>query len=69
MASRHALNPVTLALIKPGDKHYWPKPEDAPFFCKPGRDVDVKLKELGAKPIVALGIGDDADSDGYNTGP
>lgn len=50
-----------------GDSHYWPKPEEKVFFCKPGRDVDLKIEELGGKRIISLGLGDDQDDDGWET--
>jgi sulfite reductase (NADPH) hemoprotein beta-component len=48
-----------------GDSKYWPEPE---HFAAAGRKLHAKLLELGATPIVDLGIGDDQDQDQYRTG-
>ncbi|KAG8967407.1 hypothetical protein FRC03_010023 [Tulasnella sp. 419] len=51
-----------------GDSHYWPRPEDASYYNKPGKDLDAKLESLGAERAAALGLGDDQDADGPDTG-
>ncbi|KAJ1555266.1 hypothetical protein HK096_005539, partial [Nowakowskiella sp. JEL0078] len=51
-----------------GDSHYWPLPEDAIYFAKPGKDLDEKLALLGAKRFAEYGIGDDQHPDGFMTG-
>ncbi|EJD48010.1 sulphite reductase hemo protein, beta subunit [Auricularia subglabra TFB-10046 SS5] len=51
-----------------GDSHYWPRAEDAHYYNKPGKDLDARLEQLGAERIVALGLGDDQDADGPQTG-
>jgi sulfite reductase (NADPH) hemoprotein beta-component len=51
-----------------GDSHYWPRPEDAHYYNKPGRDLNAKLETLGAERLVELGLGDDQDADGSETG-
>ena len=51
-----------------GDSHYWPRPEDAHYYNKPGKDLDARLEKLGAERIVILGLGDDQDADGSETG-
>lgn len=56
------------AVFGMGDSHYWPRPEDAHFYNKPGKDLYKRLTELGASPLVALGLGDDQDADGWQTG-
>ena len=51
-----------------GDSHYWPRSEDAHYYNKPGKDLDARLEKLGAERIVVLGLGDDQDADGSETG-
>ncbi|KAF8801294.1 sulfite reductase subunit beta [Phlegmacium glaucopus] len=51
-----------------GDSHYWPRPEDAHYYNKPGKDLDARLEKLGAERMVVLGLGDDQDADGSETG-
>ncbi|KAF8075095.1 sulfite reductase subunit beta [Lyophyllum atratum] len=51
-----------------GDSHYWPRPEDAHYYNKPGKDLDARLEKLGGVRIAALGLGDDQDADGWKTG-
>lgn len=51
-----------------GDSHYWPRPEDAHYYNKPGKDLDSRLVKLGGERIVDLGLGDDQDADGPETG-
>ncbi|KAJ1306769.1 hypothetical protein OPQ81_007755 [Rhizoctonia solani] len=56
------------AVFGMGDSHYWPRPEDAHYYNKPGKDLDARLAELGANRVAALGLGDDQDADGPQTG-
>ena len=56
------------AVFGMGDSHYWPRPEDAHYYNKPGKDLDARLEKLGAERIVVLGLGDDQDADGSETG-
>ncbi|KAI0255867.1 sulfite reductase subunit beta [Lactifluus subvellereus] len=51
-----------------GDSHYWPRPEDVHYYNKPGKDLDAKLAALGGERFVELGLGDDQDADGAETG-
>lgn len=51
-----------------GDRHYWPRKEDKIFYNKPGKDLEARLKFLGAKELTAIGLGDDQDPDTYQTG-
>ncbi|KAJ3755355.1 hypothetical protein EV360DRAFT_85992 [Lentinula raphanica] len=51
-----------------GDSHYWPRPEDAHYYNKPGKDLDARLEKLGGTRVAGLGLGDDQDADGYQTG-
>ncbi|KAF7359431.1 Flavodoxin-like domain-containing protein [Mycena sanguinolenta] len=51
-----------------GDSHYWPRPEDVHYYNKPGKDLDARLEKLGGERIAPLGLGDDQDADGPQTG-
>ena len=62
------LGEVKYSVFAMGDSHYWPRPEDARYYNKPGKDLDRKLSELGAEKLCDLGLGDDQDPDGPQTG-
>ena len=51
-----------------GDSHCWPRPEDAHYYNKPGKDLNAKLESLGAERFVELGLGDDQVADGPENG-
>ncbi|KAK5165449.1 Sulfite reductase [NADPH] subunit beta [Saxophila tyrrhenica] len=51
-----------------GDSHYWPRKEDKHYYNKPGKDLFSRLAALGGKEIVEIGLGDDQEPDGYQTG-
>ncbi|KAF6753030.1 sulfite reductase subunit beta [Ephemerocybe angulata] len=51
-----------------GDSHYWPRPEDAHYYNKPAKELDVRLEKLGGERVADLGLGDDQDADGTETG-
>ncbi|KAG1741109.1 hypothetical protein EDB19DRAFT_1706335 [Suillus lakei] len=51
-----------------GDSHYWPRPEDAHYYNKPGKDLDTRLEQLGGERFADIGLGDDQDADGPDTG-
>ena len=59
---------LKFAVFGLGDSKYWPRPEDKGYYNKPGRDVDTRLEQLGATRVVNLGLGDDQDADGPQTG-
>ena len=63
-----SLSTLNYSVIALGDTHYWPRPEDAHYFAKAGKDLDSRLQKLGAKPLTTIGIGNDRDADGYMTG-
>lgn len=62
------LTSVRFSVFALGDSHYWPRKEDKVYYNKPGKDLDRKLTEFGGKHLVELGLGDDQDPDGYQTG-
>jgi len=62
------LSKTKFTVFAMGDSHYWPRPEDAHYYNKPGKDLGVKLESLGAERFVELGLGDDQDADGPETG-
>jgi sulfite reductase (NADPH) hemoprotein beta-component len=51
-----------------GDSHYWPREEDHVYYNKPAKDLDRHLNSIGAQNMAGLGLGDDQDPDGYETG-
>ncbi|KLO17971.1 sulphite reductase hemo protein, beta subunit [Schizopora paradoxa] len=51
-----------------GDSHYWPRPEDAHYYNKAGKDLNARLEQLGGERFVELGLGDDQGEDGPETG-
>jgi sulfite reductase (NADPH) hemoprotein beta-component len=62
------LSRVAYAVMALGDSHYWPRKEDKLYYNKPGKDIDARLEALGGKRLTAIGLGDDQDPDGYETG-
>ena len=64
-----SLESVNFAVFGMGDSHYWPRAEDAKYYNKPGQDLDARLVELSCQRLVPeLGLGDDQDPDGWQTG-
>jgi sulfite reductase (NADPH) hemoprotein beta-component len=61
------LSEVNVAVFGLGDSHYWPREEDAIFYNRPGKLLDAKFEMLGANRLVALGLADDQDDDGFET--
>lgn len=59
---------VNYSVFSLGDSHYWPRKEDKIYYNKPGKDLDRKLADFGAKRLADIGLGDDQDPDGYQTG-
>ncbi|KJZ79411.1 hypothetical protein HIM_00880 [Hirsutella minnesotensis 3608] len=59
---------VKFSVFGLGDSHYWPRKEDRIYYNKPARDLDRLLGNLGGKRLADLGLGDDQDPDGYQTG-
>jgi sulfite reductase (NADPH) hemoprotein beta-component len=51
-----------------GDSHYWPRAEDAHYYNKPAKELDARLEKLGGERVADLGLGDDQDADGSETG-
>ncbi|KAI0825893.1 sulfite reductase subunit beta [Irpex lacteus] len=51
-----------------GDSHYWPRAEDAHYYNKAGKDLDARLAQLGGERVADIGLGDDQDADGPETG-
>lgn len=62
------LTKLKFAVFGMGDSHYWPRAEDAHFYNKAGKDLDARLAQLGGERVVELGLGDDQDADGPETG-
>ncbi|KAF4610590.1 hypothetical protein D9613_006776 [Agrocybe pediades] len=62
------LSKVKFSVFAMGDSHYWPRPEDAHYYNKPGKDLDSRLEKLGAERFADIGLGDDQDADGSETG-
>ena len=62
------LSQVTFTVFALGDSHYWPRKEDKAYYNKPGKDLDARLEVLGGQRLVDIGLGDDQDPDGYETG-
>lgn len=59
------LSEVNVAVFGLGDSHYWPREEDAIFYNRPGKLLDAKFEYLGANKLVALGLADDQDENGF----
>ncbi|KAK0744211.1 hypothetical protein B0T18DRAFT_392847 [Schizothecium vesticola] len=59
---------VNYSIMSLGDSHYWPRKEDRVYYNKPGKDLDRVLFNFGAKRLADIGLGDDQDPDGYQTG-
>lgn len=62
------LSSIKFSVFALGDSHYWPRKEDRIFYNKPGKDLDARIAFLGGKRLADIGLGDDQDPDGYQTG-
>ena len=62
------LSNVHFAVFALGDSHYWPRKEDKIYYNKPGKDLDSRVAFLGGHRLTDVGLGDDQDPDGYQTG-
>ncbi|KAI1325514.1 sulfite reductase [Xylariaceae sp. FL0255] len=59
---------VNFSVFGLGDKHYWPRKEDRVYYNKPAKDLDRLLGTFGGKRLAEVGLGDDQDPDGFQTG-
>ncbi|KAH8678733.1 hypothetical protein BGZ60DRAFT_482135 [Tricladium varicosporioides] len=59
---------VNFSVFALGDSHYWPRKQDKHYYNKPGKDLDRVMANLGGKRLADVGLGDDQDPDGYQTG-
>lgn len=59
---------VRFSVMALGDSHYWPRKEDRVYYNKPGKDLDRVLANFGASRLADIGLGDDQDPDGFQTG-
>ncbi len=59
---------VNYSVFGLGDKHYWPRKQDRVYYNKPAKDLDRLFAAFGGKRLSEVGLGDDQDPDGYQTG-
>lgn len=62
------LSSVKFSVFGLGDSKYWPRKEDKHYYNKPAQDIYSKFKLYGGVELADLGLGDDQDPDGFNTG-
>lgn len=62
------LSTIKFSVFGLGDSEYWPRKEDKHYYNKPSKDLFNKLKFYGGVELIDIGLGDDQDADGFNTG-
>lgn len=62
------LSSIRFSVFGLGDSKYWPRKEDKHYYNKPAVDLFNKLKFYGGVELAEIGLGDDQDPDGFNTG-
>ncbi|KAF3482201.1 sulfite reductase beta subunit [Arthroderma uncinatum] len=62
------LSSIKYSVFGLGDSHYWPRKEDKLYYNKPAKDLDARISFLGGKKLADIGLGDDQDPDGFQTG-
>ncbi|KAJ9215636.1 hypothetical protein DTO166G4_2742 [Paecilomyces variotii] len=62
------LSSINYSVFGLGDSHYWPRKEDRIYYNKPAKDIDARVSFLGGRKLTDIGLGDDQDPDGYQTG-
>ncbi|BDD55139.1 hypothetical protein MAP00_000687 [Monascus purpureus] len=62
------LSSINYSVFGLGDSHYWPRKEDKIYYNKPAKDLDVRVSFLGGRKLADIGLGDDQDPDGFQTG-
>lgn len=63
-----SLSETKLSVFGMGDSNYWPRKEDYIYYNKSAKDLHPKLTSLGVSELAPMGLGDDSDPDGYQTG-
>ena len=67
-AAADKLKDTKITVFGMGDSNYWPRKEDYVYYNKPAKDFFPRLIALGLAELQPLGLGDDSDPDGYQTG-
>jgi sulfite reductase (NADPH) hemoprotein beta-component len=62
------LSSINYTVFGLGDSHYWPRKEDKIYYNKPAKDLDARISFLGGRKLTDIGLGDDQDPDGFQTG-